>query len=78
MATEALDSTPSSASLRSLIERDALGALVLAASLPFLFSHERYQPELGVGIGSTTVDVRLSDLADGYVIADAVRIERIG
>jgi O-antigen ligase len=79
VATEALDSTRSSASLRSLVERDAVGALVLAASLPFLFSHERYQPELGVGIGSTTVDVRLSDLAVVIVlVVAAVTTSRAG
>ena len=45
---------------------------MLAAAIPFLFSHERYQPELGVGIGSTTVDVRLSDLAVVVVLVAAV------
>ena len=62
VTTEAFDSTRSSSGLRNLVDRDALGALVLALSLPFLFIHERYQPELGVGLGSTTVDIRLSDL----------------
>jgi O-antigen ligase len=63
VATEALDSTRTSSSLRSLVDREAVGALVLAAAIPFLFFHERYQPELGLSVGSTTVDVRLSDLA---------------
>ena len=49
--------------IRHLFDRDALGALVLAASLPLLFLHERYQPELAVDVGSTSVDVRLSDAA---------------
>jgi len=49
--------------LRHFFDRDALGALVLTASLPFLFSHERYQPELSVDIGSTSIDMRLSDAA---------------
>ena len=45
---------------------------MLALSLPFLFVHERYQPELGVGLGSTTVDIRLSDLAVVIVLVAAV------
>jgi hypothetical protein len=60
VATPALESRGQA---RALGGRADLGALVLAASFPFLFLHERYQPELGVGLGSTTVDVRLSDLA---------------
>jgi O-antigen ligase len=71
VTTGAFDSTRSSSSLRSLVDRDTLGALVLAASIPFLFFHERYQPELGVGLGSTTVDIRLSDLAVVVVLAAA-------
>jgi O-antigen ligase len=70
VATRALESSPASAR-RDLVGRDSLGALVLVASLPFLFSHERYQPELSVGVGSTTVDVRLSDLAVVVVLAAA-------
>ncbi len=72
VATEALDSTGSPSTLRTAVDRDSLGALLLAASLPFLFFHERYQPELDVGIGSTTVDVRLSDLAVLVVLVAAV------
>jgi O-antigen ligase len=56
---------------RVLIGREDIGALILAASFPFLFLHERYQPDLGVGLGSTTVDVRLSDLALLVVLASA-------
>jgi hypothetical protein len=70
VATRALESSPAS-TYRDLVGRDSLGALVLAASLPFLFSHERYQLELGVGIGSTTVDARLSDLAVVVVLVAA-------
>ena len=71
VATGAVESSHASAA-RALVGREALGALVLAASLPFLFSHERYQLELGIGIGSTTVDVRLSDLAVLIVVIAAV------
>ncbi|HEU5490193.1 MAG TPA: hypothetical protein VFU84_05310, partial [Gaiellaceae bacterium] len=70
MATGAVESSHASAR-RDLVGRESVGALVLAGSLPFLFFHERYQPELGVGLGSTTVDVRLSDLAVVVVLAAA-------
>lgn len=71
MATEAFDSTGSPSTLGAAVDRDALGALVLAGALPFLFFHERYQPELGVSLGSTTVDIRLSDLAVLVVLVTA-------
>jgi O-antigen ligase len=70
VATGAVESSHASAG-RDLVGRESLGALVLAAALPFLFFHERYQPELGVTLGSTTVDVRLSDLAVLAVLAAA-------
>ena len=63
VATGAVESSHASAR-RDLVGRESLGALVLAASLPFLFFHERYQPELDVGIGSTTVDARSFSAAD--------------
>ena len=71
VATEALDSAHASTGLRALVDRDALGALVLAGAIPFLFLHERYQPDLSVGAGTTTVDIRLSDLAVLVVVAFA-------
>ena len=71
MATEALDSAHASTGLRALVNGDALGALVLAGAIPFLFLHERYQPDLSVGAGATTVDIRLSDLAVLVVVAFA-------
>ncbi len=72
VATQALDRTQASSRARSLVDRDALGAVVLAASIPFLFLHERYQPDLSVGAGSTTVDIRLSDLAMLVVLVATV------
>src|SRR4051794_18935917 len=39
------------------------GTLVLAAALPILFLHVRYQPGFTVSAGSTSVHVVLSDLA---------------
>jgi hypothetical protein len=49
--------------LRYILDREARGALVLAVAVPFLFVHERFQPELAVDVGSTSIDVRLSDVA---------------
>ena len=70
MATGAVSRSHASAR-RDLVGRESLGALILAGSIPFLFFHERYQPELDVGVGSTTVDVRLSDLAVAVVLLAA-------
>ncbi len=79
MATEALDRPGWLSPVRGLVTRDALGALVLAASIPFLFSHERYQPELGIGVGATSIDIRLSDIAVMVVlIAAAAAASRTG
>jgi O-antigen ligase len=58
--------------LRDLADRQAVGALALAAAIPFLFLHEKYQPDLSVGVGSTTVDLRLSDAAIVVVLVAAV------
>jgi O-antigen ligase len=55
----------------ALVDREAAGALVLAGALPFLFLHKNYQPDLAVGISSTTLDIRLSDLAALAVVAAA-------
>ena len=72
MATGAFDSTRVSSGLRSRVDRESVGALLLAASIPFLFFHERYQPEASVGVGATTIDVRLSDVAVVVVLLAAV------
>jgi O-antigen ligase len=56
----------------AFLERDAIGALVLGASLPFLFLHKNYQPDLAIGVSSTTLDIRLSDLAAFAVVLAAV------
>ncbi len=79
VTTGAFDTTRGSTGLRALVDRDALGALVLTGALPFLFLHERYQPDLGVSAGATTVDVRLSDLAVlAVVVVAAVAAARTG
>jgi O-antigen ligase len=72
VAAEALDSTRSSSSLASLVDRDSVGALVLTLALPFLFMHERFQPELSLSLGSTSVEVRLADWALLAVVAAAL------
>jgi hypothetical protein len=46
-----------------LVDRESIGAVVLAVSIPFLFMHERFQPEASIGIGSTTAEIRLADVA---------------
>jgi O-antigen ligase len=46
-----------------LVDRASIGALVLAVSIPFLFVHERFQPEASIEIGSTSAEVRLADVA---------------
>ena len=62
--------------LRDLVDRDATGALLLALAIPFLFFHEKYQPELTVDLGSTSADIRLSDFAVLVVVIAAVVIRR--
>jgi hypothetical protein len=62
--------------LRDVLDRQAVGALALAAAIPFLFLHERYQPDLQVGLGSTTLDLRLSDAAVLLVLAAAALAAR--
>jgi O-antigen ligase len=46
-----------------LLDRESIGAVVLAVSIPFLFVHERFQPETSVALGSTTAEIRLADVA---------------
>jgi O-antigen ligase len=54
-----------------LVDRQSIGVLVLAASIPFLFIHERFQPEASIGVGSTTAEIRLSDVAVLLVVLAA-------
>jgi O-antigen ligase len=63
VATDVVGDARAPVGARGLVDRDALGACVLAAAVPFLFLHERFQPDLSIAAGSATVDVRLSDLA---------------
>lgn len=62
-------------SLGLLVPADPLGwlraapAVLLAAALPLVFLHVRYQPSLELAAGSTTIAIRLSDLAVLAVVA---------
>ena len=61
------------------VDREAVGALVVAAAIPFVFLHERYQPDLAVHAGSTSIDIRLSDIAVlAVVIAAVIAARRSG
>jgi O-Antigen ligase len=54
-------------------------AIVLAAAIPIVFWHVRYQPSTDVRLGSTTVGIQLSDLAVlAVVVAAAVVGRRLG
>jgi O-antigen ligase len=64
-------SFPPSTRLRTLVDRDAVGAIVLTAAVPLLFLHERFQPELDLELGTTTLDLRTSDAAIVLVLAAA-------
>jgi len=81
-AAPELPSTPSLRSVPALLaDRASLGAIVLAASIPFVFLHEQWQRwgTFGIDIGSTTVDVRPSDLGVLIVVvAAAVSLVRLG
>jgi O-antigen ligase len=48
------------------------GAVVLAAAIPILFLHVRYQPGFGVGVGGTTINAYLSDFAVLAVVIAAI------
>jgi hypothetical protein len=72
VATEALDSPSSSQGLKSFVDRDSVGALVLTGSIPFLFMHERFQPELAVAVGDTSIQIRLADWALLAVVGTAL------
>ena len=74
-AAPELPSTPALRSVPALLtDRASLGAVVLAASIPFVFLHEQHQRwgTFGIDVGSTTVDVRPSDLAVLLVVVAAV------
>jgi hypothetical protein len=54
-------------------------ALVLAAAIPIVFWHLRYQPSTDISLGSTTIGIQLSDVAVlGVVAAGIVAGRRLG
>ena len=63
---------PSAGTLRALVGDAPTEALVLAASVPFLFLHATYQPTLSIGAGSTSIDVTLADAAIAATLAAAI------
>jgi len=59
--------------------RLSFGPIVLAAALPLIFLHSRYQPDLGFGAGGTRVSITLSDLAVlAVAIAAVITARRTG
>jgi hypothetical protein len=51
-------------------------AIVLAAAIPIVFWHVRYQPSADVRLGSTTIGIQLSDLAVLVVVVAGVVVGR--
>ena len=51
-------------------------ALVLALCTPLLFVHERYNPDISMAVGSTSVDITLSDIAVVIILVAATRAGR--
>src|SRR5437667_3693572 len=49
-------------------------ACLLAAALPILFLHVRYQPGFAIGFGSTEINVYLSDVAVLLVVLTALAV----
>jgi O-antigen ligase len=68
-----------SAHLGHLVDRETRGAVVLALAVPLLFLHERFLPQLEVDVGSSSIDIRLSDVAVLAVVTAAfVSAVRLG
>ena len=55
-----------------LADREAIGAIVLTAATPLLFLHEKFQPQYGLELGGTTIDLRTSDAAIALVLLAAI------
>ena len=54
---------PSDGLLQVFAGDAATEALALAVAIPFLFLHATYQPTLSLGVGSTSIDATLADVA---------------
>ena len=50
---EASPTRPRLGARRVVADREAIGPVLLALAIPFLFLHERYQPDLSIGVSST-------------------------
>jgi hypothetical protein len=72
------DLEPRSGEYRDRLDRVGLApaTLVAAVALPILFLHAAFQPTVGTSLGSTRVDLRLSDLAVLAIAAAAVIVGR--
>ncbi|HEY6075657.1 MAG TPA: O-antigen ligase family protein [Gaiella sp.] len=46
--------------------------MLLTVAIPFLFIHERFQPEVAIAVGSTSIEIRLADWAVLAVVAVAL------
>lgn len=69
--------SPASAAGDESVERQySRRTLLLAAAIPLLFLHVMYQPKASFGLGGTSVDVALSDLAIASVAAAAFLVFR--
>lgn len=81
-----MSTTPPVSSVRHRLSRHGVAAtgfspsaLVLAAAVPIVFVHARYQPAVSVGAGGTDVRLALSDAAvAAVVVAAAARGTRRG
>ena len=51
-------------------------ALVLALCIPLLCIHERYNPDVAIAAGSTSISIAVSDVAVLLIIAAALRAGR--
>jgi len=49
-------------------------ALLLAAAIPILFLHVRYQPGFAINVGSTSINAYLSDFAVLGVVLTAAAV----
>lgn len=72
MASQPVPSALAGARGATAESRVSVGAAVLAAAIPVLFVHERYQPGVALELGGTSVDVSLADLAVLVVVLTAL------
>lgn len=79
LASQTVSTPAPTAGTTSVDRRPSGGTLILAAAVPLVFLHARYQPTLSIGLRSTSIDVTLADAAIASVAAAAaVRLAREG